>query len=77
MKEDMKEDVPLTAALEEIKENRPLSKAFKFSNHRKVSVSTVWLEVVFKFSVLWELLDFHVFHFIFLELCLLEEKVRE
>lgn len=49
LKEDMKEDVPLTAALEEIKENRPLSKAFKFSNHRKVSVSTVWLEVVFKF----------------------------
>ncbi|KAI5666088.1 hypothetical protein M9H77_15941 [Catharanthus roseus] len=36
---ELREDMPLSAALEEIKENKPLSKVFKLGHHGKNSIS--------------------------------------
>jgi hypothetical protein len=49
---ELKDDMPLSAALEEIKENRPLSKAFKFGHHGKVSALIFHLKVVLMFLTL-------------------------
>ena len=49
---ELKEDIPLSAALAEIKEmNRPLSKAFKLGRLVKVSASFISSRSGFKFSI--------------------------